>query len=147
MALLALACVILGVAPSLVLAPLEERQPFDLTARRADMNFDWSIVVANDNFGCGSRAVVGSQLGLFAFLAAIPLALRLLGVASDGAAPGPGAAGVRYRRRALNTPPRPSLLPSTRLRAVVSPGEELDIEFHPESRYCVRTITRCNQER
>jgi hydrogenase-4 component B len=50
MALLALACVALGVAPFVILAPLEATV-FDLMGGHADMQFDWNAVVANDGFG------------------------------------------------------------------------------------------------
>ena len=50
MALLALACVVLGVAPSLILAPLEATI-FDLMGGHADMQFNLTAVVANGGFG------------------------------------------------------------------------------------------------
>ena len=76
MALLALACIVLGVAPALVLAPLEATV-FDLTGAHADMQFNLNAVVANGGFGW--VAPLWIALGLAAFLVAIPLALRLMG--------------------------------------------------------------------
>ena len=145
MALLAIACVVLGVAPLVILAPLDATV-FDLTRAHADMHFDWNAVVANDGFG--RVAPMWIALGLGAFLMAIPLGLRLIG------------ANTRRRRyetwgcgRALQTArfeytATAFANPFKRVFALLyRPVKELDIEFHPESRYFVRTLTYYNEGR
>jgi hydrogenase-4 component B len=145
MALLGFACVALGVAPFVILAPLEATV-FDLTRTHADMKFDWSMVVANDSFGW--VAPLWIAFGLVAFLMAIPLALHLMG------------ANKRRRRyetwgcgRALQTArfeytATAFANPFKRVFALLyRPVKELDVEFHPESRYFVRTIEYCNEGR
>jgi hydrogenase-4 component B len=145
MALLALACVVLGVAPFVILVPLEATV-FDLTRAHADMRFDWNAVVTNDGFGW--VAPLWIALGLFAFLMAVPLALRLIGANK----------GRRYYEtwgcgRALQTArfeytATAFANPFKRVFALLyRPVKELDIEFHPESRYFVRTITYYNEGR
>jgi hydrogenase-4 component B len=145
MALLAFACVALGVAPFVILAPLEATV-FDLTRAHADMKFDWSMVVANDSFGW--VAPLWIALGLIAFLVAIPLALRLMGVnrrrryyETWGCGRALQTARFEYTATAFANPFK-------RVFALLyRPVKELDIEFHPESRYFVRTIAYYNEGR
>jgi len=145
MALLALACVVLGVAPSLVLAPLEATV-FDLMGGHADMQFDFTAVVAKDGFGW--VAPLWIALGFVAFLVAIPLALRLIGVnhrrryyETWGCGRALQTARFEYTAMAFANPFK-------RVFALLyRPVKELDIEFHPESRYFVRTIGYYNEGR
>jgi hypothetical protein len=145
MALLAFACVALGVAPFVILAPLEATV-FDLTRAHADMKFDWSMVVANDSFGWVAPLWVA--IGLIAFLVAIPLALRLMGVnrrrryyETWGCGRALQTARFEYTATAFANPFK-------RVFALLyRPVKELDIEFHPESRYFVRTIAYYNEGR
>ena len=145
MALLALACVALGVAPFVILAPLEATV-FDLIGGHADMHFDWNAVVANDGFGW--VAPLWIALGLLAFLMAIPLALRLMGVNKRwryyetwGCGRALQTARFEYTATAFANPFR-------RVFALLyRPVKELDIEFHPESRYFVHTIVYYNEGR
>jgi hydrogenase-4 component B len=145
MALLALACVLLGVAPSLVLAPLEATI-FDLMGGHADMQFDLTAVVANGGFGW--VAPLWIALGLLAFLVAIPLALRLMGAnklrryyETWGCGRALQTARFEYTATAFANPFK-------RVFALLyRPVKQLDIEFHPESRYFVRTITYYNEGR
>jgi len=145
MALLALACLALGVAPSLILAPLEAAV-FDLMGAHADMKFDWRMVVANDSFGW--VAPLWIALGLFAFLVAIPFALRLMGAnklrryyETWGCGRALQTARFEYTATAFANPFK-------RVFALLyRPVKELDIEFHPESRYFVRTIAYYNEGR
>jgi hydrogenase-4 component B len=145
MALLALACVVLGVAPSLILAPLEATI-FDLMGGHADMQFNLTAVVANGGFGW--VAPLWIALGLLAFLMAIPLALRLMGVNKRwryyetwGCGRALQTARFEYTATAFANP----------FKRVFSllyrPVKELDIEFHPESRYFVRTLAYHNEGR
>ncbi len=145
MALLALACIALGVAPSLILAPLETAV-FHLVGAHADMKFNWSMVVADNSFGW--VAPLGIAFGLLAFLAAIPLALRLMGANQRvrryetwGCGRASQTARFEYTATAFANPFK-------RVFALLyRPVKELDIEFHPESRYFVRTITYYNEGR
>jgi hydrogenase-4 component B len=145
MALLALACVVLGVAPPLILAPLEATI-FDLMGGHADMRFDLTAVVANGGFGW--VAPLWIALGLFTFLMAIALALRLMGVnrrwryyETWGCGRALQTARFEYTATAFANPFK-------RVFALLyRPVKQLDIEFHPESRYFVRTIAYYNEGR
>jgi hydrogenase-4 component B len=145
MASLALACVILGVAPSLLLAPLEATV-FDLMGAHADLRFNLNAVVANGGFGW--LAPLWLALGLLAFLITIPFALRLLGANKQrryyetwGCGRALQTARFEYTATAFANP----------FKRVFSllyrPIKELDIEFHPESRYFVRAIAYRNEGR
>ena len=145
MALLGFACVALGVAPFVILAPLDATV-FDLTRTHADMKFDWSMLVANDSFGW--VAPLWIAFGLVAFLMAIPLALHLMELTSGAAAMRQGAVGAHYRRLASNIPATAFANPFKRVFALLYRSvKELDVEFHPESRYFVRSIEYCNEGR
>jgi len=145
MGLLAFACVALGVAPFVILAPLEATV-FDLIRAHADMHFDWNAVVANDGFGW--VAPLWIALGLLAFLMAIPLALRLMGAnqlrryyETWGCGRALQTARFEYTATAFANPFK-------RVFALLyRPVHRLDIEFHPESRYFVRTIAYYNEGR
>ncbi len=145
MALLALACVVLGVAPSLALAPLEATV-FDLTRAHADMKFDWSMVVADDGFGW--VAPLWIALGLVAFLVAIPLGLRLIGANNRRRRYETWGCGRALQTARFEYTSTAFANPFKRVFALLyRPVKELDIEFHPESRYFVRTITYYNEGR
>ena len=145
MALLALACVVLGVAPALIVAPLETTV-FDLTRAHADMRFDWNVVVTNDGFGW--VAPLWIALGLVTFLMAIPLGLRLIGANKRlryyetwGCGRALQTARFEYTATAFANPFK-------RVFALLyRPVHRLDIEFHPESRYFVRRIAYYNEGR
>jgi hydrogenase-4 component B len=145
MALLAFACVALGVAPSLILAPLEATV-FDLIRAHADMRFDWNAVVANDGFG--RVAPMWIALGLGAFLMAIPLALRLLGADKRRRYYETWSCGRALQTARFEYTATAFANPFKRVFALLyRPVKELDIEFHPESRYFVRTIAYYNEGR
>jgi hydrogenase-4 component B len=145
MALLALVCLALGVAPSLILAPLEAAV-FDLMGAHADMKFDWSMVVANNSFGW--VAPLWIALGLVAFLMAIPLALRLMGVNKRRRYYETWGCGRALQTARFEYTATAFANPFKRVFALLYRSvKELDIEFHPESRYFVRTITYYNEGR
>ena len=138
MALLAFACVALGVAPFVILAPLEATV-FDLMGAHADMHFDWNAVVANDGFGW--VAPLWIALGLVAFLMAIPLALRLMGANKRRRYYETWGCGRALQTARFEYTATAFANPFKRVFALLyRPVKELDIEFHPESRYFVRTI-------
>jgi len=138
MALLTLACFALGVAPFVILGLLDATT-FDLMRVHAELKFGWSAVVANGGFGW--VAPLWIALGLVAFLLAIPLALRLLGANKQrryyetwGCGRALQTARFEYTATAFANPFKRVFAPLYR------PVKHLDIEFHPESRYFVRSI-------
>jgi hydrogenase-4 component B len=145
MAALALACIALGVAPFVILAPLDATA-FDLMGAHADMRFDWNALVTNDGFGW--VAPLWIALGLGVFLIAIPLALGLVGTNKRrryfetwGCGRALQTARFEYTATAFANPFK-------RVFALLyRPVKQLDIEFHPESRYFVRTLTYYNEGR
>jgi hydrogenase-4 component B len=145
MALLAFACVALGVAPFVILAPLEATV-FDLTRAHADMRFDWNAVVANDGFG--QVAPMWIALALGAFLMAIPLALRVMRANKQRRYYETWGCGRALQTARFEFTATAFANPFKRVFALLyRPVKELDIEFHPESRYFVRTIAYHNQGR
>ena len=138
MALLAFACVALGVAPFVILAPLDATV-FDLIRAHADMHFDWNAVVANGGFGW--VAPLWIALGLVALLLAIPLALRLIGANNRRRYYETWGCGRALQTARFEYTATAFANPFKRVFAVLyRPVKDLDIEFHPESRYFVRTI-------
>ena len=145
MALLALGCVVLGVAPSLILAPLGE-SVFDLTGGRAELQFNFSTVVASGGFGWIAPFAIA--LGLLTFLLAIPLALRLMGANKRGRYFETWGCGRALQTARFEYTATAFANPFKRVFALLyRPVKELDIEFHPESRYFVRTLTYYNEGR
>jgi hypothetical protein len=145
MAALVLACLILGVAPSLFLAPLDAAV-FDLVGNRADLQFNLIAIAAGREFGW--VAPLSIALALFTLLLAIPLALRLLGANRHrrayetwGCGRALQTARFEYTATAFANPFKRVFAPLYR------PVKDLEIEFHPESRYFVRTIAYCNESR
>jgi hydrogenase-4 component B len=145
MALLALACGTLGVAPWLVLAPLQATV-FDVMGAHADMKFDWSAVVANGGFGW--VAPLWIALGLGAFLMAIPIGLRLVGANRGRRSYETWGCGRALQTARFEYTATAFANPFKRVFALLyRPVKELDIEFHPESRYFVRKISYYNEGR
>jgi len=145
MALLALVCIVLGVAPSLVLTPLEAIV-FELTGAHADMRFNLTAVVANGEFGWVAPLWIG--LGLVMFLLAIPLALRLLGANQRQRFYETWGCGRALQTARFEYTATAFANPFKRVFTVLyRPIKDLDIEFHPESRYFVRTIEYYNEGR
>jgi hydrogenase-4 component B len=145
MALLSVACVVLGVAPSFALAPLEDTV-FALTRTHSDLQFNLIEVVAKTGFG--EVAPLWTALGLAAFLVTIPLALRLMSVSRQrryyetwGCGRALQTARFEYTAAAFANPFKRVFT------LLYRPVKELDIEFHPESRYFVRTIAYGNKGR
>jgi len=145
MALLALACLVLGTAPSLILAPVEAAV-FDLMGQHADMQFNLTAVVANGGFGWVAPFWVA--LGLFAFLVAIPLALRLMGANKQRRYYETWGCGRALQTARFEYTATAFANPFKRVFALLyRPVKRLDIDFHPESRYFVRTIAYYNEGR
>jgi hydrogenase-4 component B len=145
MALLALACVVLGIAPALTLTPLEATV-FDLMGAHADVKFNLSAVIADSGFGWIAPLWIAA--GLVAFLLAIPLSLRVMGAnrrqrtnENWGCGRALQTARFEYTATAFANPFKRVFV------LLYRPVKELDIEFHPESRYFVRTIAYYNEGR
>jgi hypothetical protein len=110
------------------------------------MRFDWNALVTNDGFGW--VAPLWIALGLGVFLIAIPLALGLMGTNKRrryfetwGCGRALQTARFEYTATAFANPFK-------RVFALLyRPVKQLDIEFHPESRYFVRTLTYYNEGR
>jgi hydrogenase-4 component B len=145
MALLAAGCVALGVAPFAILSLLN-RAASEIAGVPADIGFSWSSVVANDGFATVSPAWIA--LALAVLLAAIPIGLRIM--------------GANTRRRYYETWGCGRALQTARFEYTATafanpfkrvfgflyrPVKELDIKFHPESRFFVRTISYRNEAR
>ncbi len=145
MALLALACVALGIAPLLILTPLEATV-FDLMGAHADMKFDWNALVANGGFGWA--APLWTAFGLVVFLVAIPLALRLIGANQRRRCYETWGCGRALQTARFEYTATAFANPFKRVFALLyRPVKDLDIEFHPESRYFVHTIEYYNEGR
>lgn len=145
MALLVIACVVLGVAPALILTPLEATV-FEFMGSHAEMQFNFTAVVAGREFGW--VAPLGIAIGLVAFLMAIPLALRLMGANRQRRLYETWGCGRALQTARFEYTATAFANPFKRVFALLyRPVKELDIEFHPESRYFVRTIEYYNEGR
>jgi hydrogenase-4 component B len=145
MALLALACVVLGIVPSLILAPLGATA-FDLMGVHADMRFDWNALVINDDFGW--VAPLWIALGLVVFLIGIPLGVRLMGANKRRRYYETWGCGRALQTARFEYTATAFANPFKRVFALLyQPIKGLDIEFHPESRYFVRTMAYYNEGR
>lgn len=145
MALLAAACLALGVAPFAVLRFLSQTT-YDLTGAAADVRFDWSNVIANDRFATVSPLWIA--VALAALLISIPVALRIFRANTRrryyetwGCGRAVQTARFEYTAAAFANPFKRIF------RLLYRPVKELDIEFHPESRFFVRTISYRNEVR
>jgi hydrogenase-4 component B len=145
MALLALACAVLGVVPSMTLAPLETTV-FELMGAHADVQFNLTSVVANDGFGW--VAPLWMALALVVFLMALPLGLRLMGANKRSRVYETWGCGRALQTARFEYTATAFANPFKRVFALLyRPVKELDIEFHPESRYFVRTMAYYNEGR
>ena len=145
MGLLAIACLVLGVAPVAFLRLLDATAA-DLTGAHADLRFNWNVIVANDAFGMASPLWIA--VALVSLLALAPIVLRVM--------------GANARRRTYETWGCGRALQTSRFEYTATafanpfkrvfgllyrPVKELDIQFHPDSRFFVETITYRNEAR
>jgi len=145
MALLAVVCVALGVAPSLALPALESTV-FALTGTHSDLQFNFIAVVAKAGF-CWV-APLWTALGLVVFLVTVPLALRVLGASRERRRYETWGCGRALQTARFEYTAAAFANPFKRVFTLLyRPVKELDIEFHPESRYFVRTIAYGNKGR
>jgi hydrogenase-4 component B len=145
MAMLALACLALGIAPFVILSSLQHTV-FDLIGTPADIRFSFNSLIAADRFATVSPLWIGGALT--AVLAAIPIGLRLAGsnrrrrfYETWGCGRASQSARFEYTATAFANP----------FKRVFSllyrPVKELEIQFHPQSRFFVRTIAYRNEAR
>lgn len=145
MALLAVMCLLLGVAPFVALQPLSNVTT-EIIGTPAALVFDWNLVQANNTFAAVSPLWIA--LGLAIGMALIPLVLRVLGANTRrryyetwGCGRAVQTARFEYTATAFANPFK-------RVFGILyRPVRKLDIEFHPESRFFVRTIHYRNQAR
>lgn len=145
MALLAIGCLVLGVAPFAALRFLSTAAS-DLLGAPPDMRFNWQSVVANESFATVSPLWVAAALA--AFLASVPIALRIFRANTArryyetwGCGRALQAARFEYTATSFANPFK-------RVFSVLyRPVKNLAIEFHPESRFFVRTINYSNDAR
>ena len=136
MALLAALCLLLGVAP-FVLVPHLESVAFDFFGVQPDLSINWATVATNGTFA--SLSPLWVLIGLGILLASLPLVLtggnkgrRIFETWGCGRAV--QTAKFEYTATAF-------AYPFKRIFAFLyRPVEETDVESRPESRYFVRTI-------
>jgi hydrogenase-4 component B len=145
MALLAFACLALGVAPFIIL-PALNAAAFDLTRAHADLRFDANLLIANDAFA--SVSPLWLALALVALLAAIPLALRVIGANTRRRYYETWGCGRALQTARFEYTATAFAHPFKRVFSILyRPVKELDIEFHPESRFFMQTISYRNEAR
>ncbi len=145
MGLLAVACLVLGIAPAAIL-PALSGIALDLTKAQPDLRFDWNALAAGNSFGAVSPLALA--VALVAFLAGIPLVMRLLGADRRRRTFETWGCGRALQTARFEYTATAFANPFKRVFAgLYRPVKELDIEFHPESRFFVRTIAYTNEAR
>lgn len=145
MVLLALICLLLGVAPFVAMQPLSDVTT-DIIGTSAPLAFDWNLLRADNAFAAVSPLWIA--VGLAIGLALIPVALRIFRANTRrryyetwGCGRAVQTARFEYTATAFANPFK-------RVFGILyRPVRELNIEFHPESRFFVRTIRYRNQAR
>lgn len=145
MALLAVACLVLGVAPFAVLRLLSKTSS-GLLGSPPDMQFTWNSVVASGAFATVSPLWIA--VALAALLASIPIALRLLRANTVRRYFETWGCGRAMQTARFEYTATSFANPFKRVFSVLyRPVKDLTIEFHPESRFFVRTISYSNEAR
>ena len=145
MALLAVACLGLGVAPFAVLRFLS-KTTFELLGATPDMQFTWNSVVANNGFATVSPLWIA--VALLALFASIPIALRIFRANTARRYYETWGCGRAVQTARFEYTAASFANPFKRVFSVLyKPVKELAIEFHPESRFFVRTISYSNEAR
>jgi hydrogenase-4 component B len=145
MALLAAACLALGVAPFPVLRLLSQTT-FDLLGAAPDMRFDWNSIIANQDFATVSPLWIAVSLA--ALLVSIPVALRVFRANTRRRYYETWGCGRALQTARFEYTAAAFANPFKRIFSLLyRPVKELDIDFHPESRFFVRTISYSNEAR
>src|SRR5574337_1687907 len=143
MAMSAVACLALGVAPVGLLSLLNGIAA-GLTGTSADVRFNWNGIVANDAFATVSPLWIA--VTLVSLLALIPLALRIIGANVGRRAYETWGCGRALQTSRFEYTGTAFANPFKRVFGLLyRPVKELDIQFHPESRLFVETITYRNE--
>jgi hydrogenase-4 component B len=145
MAISTIACLGLGVAPFAVLKSLGNLAS-DVVGAPPDLRFNWQSIVASDSFATVSPLWI--MVSLAVLLASIPIALRVFRANTArryyetwGCGRALQAARFEYTATSFANPFK-------RVFGVLyRPVKDLAIEFHPESRFFVRTISYSNEAR
>jgi hydrogenase-4 component B len=145
MALLAIGCVVLGVFPFAVLRLLGNTTS-ELLGATPDLQFSWNRVVAGGSFATVSPMLIA--VALLALLASIPIALRIFRANTKRRYYETWACGRAVQTARFEYTAASFANPFKRVFSVLyKPVKELAIEFHPESRFFVRTISYRNEAR
>jgi hydrogenase-4 component B len=145
MALLAIGCVVLGVFPFAVLGLLGNTTS-ELLGATADLEFSWSRVVAGGSFATVSPMWIA--VALLALLASIPISLRLFRANTTRRYYETWGCGRAVQTARFEYTAASFANPFKRVFSVLyKPVKQLAIEFHPESRFFVRTISYRNEAR
>ncbi|HWP45384.1 MAG TPA: proton-conducting transporter membrane subunit, partial [Blastocatellia bacterium] len=145
MALLSVLCVALGVLPFAILSPLSGAAS-EIVGAQADVRFDWSSIAAGDSFSSVSPMWIA--VALAAFLVAIPAGLRLMGANTRRRYYETWGCGRALQTARFEYTATAFANPFKRVFGLLyRPVKELDIQFHPESRFFVRTISYRNEAR
>ncbi len=145
MGLLAIACLVLGVAPTAFLRLLDATAA-DLTGAHADLRFNWNVIVANDAFAAVSPLWIAVALVLL--LALVPVVLRVIGANVGWRTYETWGCGRALQTSRFEYTATAFANPFKRVFSLLyRPVKELDIQFHPDSRFFVETITYRNEAR
>lgn len=145
MALLAIASLALGVAPFGVLRFLSKTTS-ELLGATPDMQFTRNRIVAGSSFATVSPLWLA--VALAALLASIPIALRVFRANTTRRYYETWGCGRAVHTARFEYTAASFANPFKRVFSVLyKPVKELAIEFHPESRFFVRTISYSNQAR
>jgi hydrogenase-4 component B len=145
MALLAAACFALGVAPVAVLRFLS-RTTSELLGPAPDLQFNWNSIIASDSFATVSPLWIAGALA--ALLASIPIALRIFRANTARRYYETWGCGRAVQTARFEYTATSFANPFKRVFSVLyRPVKAFAIEFHPESRFFVRTIRYSNEAR
>jgi hydrogenase-4 component B len=145
MMLFVIVCLLLGIAPSLVLSPLSGVMG-ELIGERPDLAFNWSGIAAGNLFA--AVAPIWIALLLVLLILAVWIAFRVLGVnfgrryyETWGCGRAVQTASFEYTAAAFANPFKRVF------DFLYRSAAETKIEAHPESRFFVRTITYRHESR
>ncbi len=145
MAVLAVACFVLGVAPALVLGPLSG-VAMEFLGERPDLSFDWNSISAANLFATIAPFWVGLIMALL--MAAAWVGLRAFGANFGRRTYETWGCGRALQTAAFEYTAAAFAHPFKRVFAFLYRSvEEKEIEAHPESRFFVKTISYRHESR
>jgi hydrogenase-4 component B len=145
MALLAAVCLGLGVAPLAVLRFLSNTTS-ELLGAAPDLQSDWNILVASQSFATISPLWIA--VALAALLVSIPIALRIFKANTARRYNETWGCGRAMQTARFEYTATSFANPFKRVFSLLyRPVKTFAIEFHPESRFFVRTIRYSNEAR